>query len=68
MVGKLRENGAQLSQKYNIYSTKTMNSNFPALQDFSKQWSNTLQRDVNVVGVPSTPVRDATEYMLASPK
>ncbi len=66
MAQQMTNEGIVPSQKYGIYRTADINSQFPALSDFSAKWTSTLGRDVNIVGYPadSIPVRDPTEFML----
>ena len=64
MVEKLESAGVSPSEKYGVFKTRDINENFPALNEFQEKWTNTLGRDVNFVGYPSSPIRDQTEYIL----
>jgi hypothetical protein len=66
MADQMNKAGIGVSPKYGIFRTADVNSQFPAISDFSAKWSSALGRDVNVVGYPAgtTPVRDATEFMV----
>jgi hypothetical protein len=64
MVNYLRESGFKPSEQYGVYRTKDINMQYPALDAFQAKWSGILGRDVNFVGYPSKPLRDATEYIM----
>jgi putative peptidoglycan binding protein len=66
MAQQMQQQGVQVSPTYGIYKTRDINSQFPAVSDFSAKWSGILGRDVNVVGYPAdtVPVRDTTEFTL----
>ena len=66
MAQQMDKAGIDVSPKYGIFRTADMNSQFPAVSDFSAKWSGILGRDVNVVGYPSdaVPVRDPTEFIV----
>jgi uncharacterized Zn-binding protein involved in type VI secretion len=64
MNSQLQEAGAMVHEKYDIYRTKDITNNFPELANFMESWSNNLGREVNIVGLPKAPVRDATEFIL----
>jgi hypothetical protein len=66
MAQQMGDAGIDPSPKYGVFRTSDVNSQFPALSDFSAKWSETLGRDVNVVGYPAdtVPARDPTEFIL----
>lgn len=64
MINKLEASNIKPSDKYGVYKTRDMNANFPALDKFQKEWSSTLDRDVNFVGYPEPRIRDKTEFLL----
>jgi len=64
MVNKLNEAGVKPSEKYGVYKTRDIESNFPELNAFQEKWSDILGREVNFVGYPKQTGRDATEYIL----
>jgi hypothetical protein len=66
MAQQMQEAGINVNPKYGVYRTADINSQFPAVSDFSAKWSTILERDVNVVGYSAgtLPARDATEFIL----
>jgi hypothetical protein len=64
MINELKQNGIVPSAKYGVYKTRDMEANFPHLDAFQKEWSSTLDRDVNFVGYPELRPRDTTEFIL----
>jgi hypothetical protein len=66
MAQQMGNAGIDPSPKYGVFRTADINSQFPAVSDFSAKWSGILGRDVNVVGYPAevVPVRDPTEFIL----
>lgn len=67
MVRKLLSLGIRPSEKYGIFKTRDIYAHFPELQALAEQWGEKLGREVNLVGCPAQPERDATEYLLRTP-
>jgi hypothetical protein len=68
MVSQMDSSGIKPSEKYGVFKTQDMETQFPALDDFQQKWSNELGRDVNFVGYPKPQPRDATEFILRGNK
>ncbi len=67
MADQMNAAGISPSEKYGVFTTRSINANYPALDEFQQKWSDVLGRDVNFVGYPDAPpVRDPTEYILRS--
>lgn len=64
MAKNFENSNIKIDDKYKIFKTRTINRTYPALDNFQRQWSDTLGRTVNFVGYDGPPKRDPTEYIL----